>query len=454
MSTMLRTLDLGVGPEPADLLASLWPVNSEFMWLPGWGPEDCSILAIRPVRTQSWGSEFRMDDLRQFCAQCGVSFRSGDLYALAGPCAGGIFGALSYEASFGLDRLRNIRNVSSHLPVARFSYHPVVLVYDPAQQVWSLRGKLDVYPELVTQLRMDWQGAIGDTQTKQLVPALTSQFTPQVSAEEFGSWVVQARERIAQGDVYQANLAHPIRVQGSEPLPHLFARIHQGNPSPWACLWKTPEIILLSNSPELLLTLEGDKLVSQPIAGTRPRGLDNESDQRLRRNLLRSAKERAEHLMLVDLVRNDLGRICTPGSVQVPLLMDREPYRNVTHIVSTIQGRLDPAFDACDALAALFPGGTITGTPKLRSMECIDALETHARGYYTGSLGWINPCGDMAFNILIRTLQLHENAQGWTGELHVGAGIVADSNPAREYQETLHKAAAWKTVLSAIGSNG
>jgi len=236
-------------------------------------------------------------------------------------------------------------------------------------------------------------------------------------------------------------------VQGFEPLPHLFARIHQGNPSPWACLWKNPEITLLSNSPELLLTLHGDNLVSQPIAGTRPRGVDDVSDQKLRRNLLRSPKERAEHLMLVDLVRNDLGRVCVPGSVHVPLLMDREPYRNVTHIVSTIHGRLDPAYDVCDALSALFPGGTITGTPKLRSMECIDALETHARGFYTGSLGWINPCGDMAFNILIRTLQLQEHTYGWTGELHVGAGIVADSNSLREYQETLHKADAWKSVL-------
>jgi len=187
---------------------------------------------------------------------------------------------------------------------------------------------------------------------------------------------------------------------------------------------------------------------SKPIAGTRPRSENIIEDNRLKSELIESEKEQAEHLMLVDLVRNDLGRVCTAGSVQVTNLLDRESYRNVTHIVSTIAGTLDTGVSSLDALLSLFPGGTITGTPKLRSMEIIDQLEQWPRGFYTGSMGWITPQGDLEFNILIRTLQVLMKQNPCHGWLHVGAGIVADSDPEMEYQETLHKANAWRQIIS------
>ena len=446
-SMVLSRHRLATGPNPNAVLSSFWQDCAEILWLPGWGGSGFSVLAIDPVANMEVQNGFHMDQLRAFCQRnlllSEVRFVGPDSL-FAGPLAGGVFGLLSYEATFSMERLRAIQTRSLGYPCARFGYFPVVFVHEQATGDWYLSGQLDAYPDLAESLaeRFHRQGRVP--------PAITGEsatLTVQVTQEEYSGWVQAARNRIANGDIYQANLAHPIGVRGTESLPALFSRIHSSNPSPWACLVKSPAFSLLSNSPELLLKVEDRQVVAKPIAGTRPRGSDTASDEKHRRNLLRSPKERAEHLMLVDLVRNDLGRVCVPGTVEVPVLMDREPYQNVTHIVSTVVGTLNMGNDELDALAAVFPGGTITGTPKLRSIEVIDSLEAYPRGFYTGSLGYINHSGDMEFNILIRTLQLKESQEGWEGLLHVGAGIVADSNPAREYQETLHKAEAWRRIL-------
>ncbi len=202
---------------------------------------------------------------------------------------------------------------------------------------------------------------------------------------------------------------------------------------------------MVSASPELLVRQEGDWVETRPIAGTYPRRVKPSNDKWLSQELVRDAKERAEHIMLVDLERNDLGRVCLPGTVQVAEALTQELYSHVVHLVSDVRGTLAPGRTWKDLLHAGFPGGTITGCPKIRAMEIIHKLEPHRRGPYTGALGWIGFSGDMTLNILIRSLYLDKNRLSFP----VGAGIVADSDPSREYQETLHKAKAMFEALQA-----
>jgi anthranilate/para-aminobenzoate synthase component I len=216
------------------------------------------------------------------------------------------------------------------------------------------------------------------------------------------------------------------------------------NPSPFSGLLRFGDMSLISCSPERLVRLQGRRADTRPIAGTRPRGCNSDDDRRLVRELLANEKERAEHVMLVDLERNDLGRICEIGSVQVNEFMAVEQYSHVSHIVSNVQGTLRPGATPFDLISATFPGGTITGVPKIRCMEIIEELEPVRRGPYTGSFGYIGWNGDLDLNIIIRTLVMTEKH----GYLQVGAGIVADSDPGKEYQETLHKAQAF---FSAVG---
>jgi anthranilate/para-aminobenzoate synthase component I len=215
------------------------------------------------------------------------------------------------------------------------------------------------------------------------------------------------------------------------------------NPSPFAGLLHFDEVSLISCSPERLIKLRDRKAETRPIAGTRPRGASSSADRELIGELLASEKERAEHLMLVDLERNDLGRVCEFGTVQVDEFMTIEQYSHVSHIVSNVSGRLRPDATPFDVIRATFPGGTITGVPKIRCMEIIEELEPVRRGPYTGSFGYIGWNGDLDLNIIIRTLVLC----GRHGYLQVGAGIVADSDPDKEYEETLHKAQAFFSSL-------
>ncbi|MBI2167281.1 MAG: anthranilate synthase component I family protein [Candidatus Omnitrophica bacterium] len=250
--------------------------------------------------------------------------------------------------------------------------------------------------------------------------------------------VHRAKDYIRAGDIYQANLSQrfPFSFQGS-PL-RLYGALRRTNPSPFCSVLKMGDQFIASSSPELLVAKKGRQLVTRPIAGTRPSGRTGSETRRLTRELLRNEKERAEHLMLVDLERNDLGRVSEWRSVRVKDFMRVEKYARVQHLVSEITGCLRPDRDAFDVIRAMFPGGTITGCPKLRSMEIIDELEPVRRGVYTGSLGYIGFDGDLELNIVIRTLVL----KGTQGTLQVGAGIVADSDPGREYEETLAKGEA------------
>jgi anthranilate synthase component 1 len=250
--------------------------------------------------------------------------------------------------------------------------------------------------------------------------------------------VRRVQEHIAAGDVYQANLSRAWRLRlrpGATPAS-VYAALRRANPAPFAASVEFRDMTILSSSPERLLRIQGRDISTRPIAGTRPRHASRERDEHETAELVAHPKERAEHVMLIDLERNDLGRVCEAGSVSVDEYMVTESYAHVHHIVSNVRGTLRADATAVDALRALFPGGTITGCPKLRCMQIIASLEGEGRGAYTGSLGWLGTDGDADFNILIRTLTL----RGEEVELRAGAGIVADSIPELELEETRAKA--------------
>lgn len=252
----------------------------------------------------------------------------------------------------------------------------------------------------------------------------------------FSKMVSAAKESISNGDIYQANLSLRFSAPFAATPFGLYERLSRRNPSAYACLIKMGSEWIVSTSPELLLRVDGRRIVTRPIAGTRPRGKDKMEDRRRRGQLLMSPKERAEHIMLVDLERNDLGRVCTPGSVRVVDRFAVERYSHVMHIVSEVRGRLMKNKNAFDALAALFPGGTITGCPKIKSIDVIQKLEGLSRGPFYGSAGFFTGRGDAVFNILIRTALVRRKRI----TVQAGAGIVADSDAKREYRETLAKA--------------
>jgi para-aminobenzoate synthetase component I len=269
-----------------------------------------------------------------------------------------------------------------------------------------------------------------------------------LNREAFVAAVAAAQERIAAGETYQVNLS----VRQSRPLPAPPERIYEAlrrlNPSPYMALLRFPAVTVVSTSPELLLSVAAGQMETHPIAATRARGDTPELDAAMAAELSASAKECAEHLMMVDLLRNDIGRVAEFGSVSVTDFMAIERYSHVMHLVSRIEGRLAAGRTVCDAISALFPGGTITGAPKVRTMEIIRELEPARRGIYTGAIGWIGYNNNLKLNIAIRTLV----AVSGEAQVQSGAGIVADSNPAHEFEESLNKARAlWLAVERAAG---
>ena len=276
---------------------------------------------------------------------------------------------------------------------------------------------------------------------------LKTRLMSNLTKKEYMDMVTRCKEYISSGDIFQANLSQRLsaQVKGIDPL-NLYRILRRINPSPFSAFFDTGEMQLVSSSPERLVRLNEGIVETRPIAGTRPRGVDQLKNRIQQQELLTDEKERAEHIMLVDLERNDIGRVCRFGSVHVDEFMVLEPYSHVTHIVSNVTGSIRHDKDAIDLIQAVFPGGTITGVPKIRCMEIIDELEPTARGPYTGSLGYISNTGDMDFNIIIRTFVIKD---GWA-HVQVGAGIVADSDPVREYNETLYKAEALIKTLELL----
>ncbi len=260
---------------------------------------------------------------------------------------------------------------------------------------------------------------------------------------DFKTIVKKAKHYIRRGDIIQAVLSQRFETDLATDPFELYRSLRCINPSPYMYYIKMNEGVICGSSPEVLVRLENDEVVVRPIAGTRPRGKDQAHDDALEHELLNDPKEIAEHVMLVDLGRNDIGRIAQTGSVTVDDLMVVERYSHVMHIVSNVTGRLKKGSDAFDVLAATFPAGTVSGAPKIRAMEIIDELESHKRGPYAGAVGYIGFSGNMDFCITIRTMLIKNN----TVYVQAGAGIVMDSNPEREYEETVNKA---KGMIKAI----
>ena len=358
------------------------------------------------------------------------------------PFPGGFFGYFSYDLAAQIEELPQHAERDLPVPDLELYWVDATAVYDHQTTRLTL-ATLDPTIDL-----KNFESDIKESQ-KTLPPQMLKtiqQPVPIISREKFISMVERGKEYIAAGDVYQVNLSCRFdgTVEGSSS--ELYRRLREINPSPFACLLKFPDLEIISSSPERLVSLQNGLAETRPIAGTRPRGYTPPEDQQLSKELLNHPKERAEHIMLLDLERNDLGKVSQAGSVEVDELMVLERYSHVTHIVSNVRGRLRKDCDPFDLLQATFPGGTITGVPKKRCMEIIDELEPVGRGSYTGSAGYISACGNMDLNILIRTYQRIGNKLTY----QTGAGIVADSIPEKEWQECLHKGEALRTLLQQV----
>ncbi len=256
-----------------------------------------------------------------------------------------------------------------------------------------------------------------------------------MTPEAFHEMVGAAKAYIHQGDIFQVVLSQRVDVSTPAHPFSIYRALRTVNPSPYMFYLDFGAHQIVGASPELLVRLEGDTVSNHPIAGTRPRGADDEQDAMLAHDLLSDEKERAEHIMLVDLGRNDIGRVSKPGTVRLPKLMEVEKFSHVMHIVSNVDGTIRDDFTAVDALRACFPAGTVSGAPKVRAMEIISELEPDARGVYAGAVGYIDFSGEMDTCIALRTMVFRDGV----ASLQAGGGIVADSTPEGEYQESLHK---------------
>lgn len=386
--------------------------------------------------------------------------------------SGGAVGFLGYDIARSLERLPQQASDDLGLDDYIWMRFEEIWVWDQAEEtlyavVYRRTPHLSALPEtyLLSKNRAhemvkQWEricGPVGDSKRGLFVSrtpsfqrpgdidadSLLEPISVSMSREEFEAAVCRIQEYIGAGDVFQVNLSlrQAYRVQASPEI--IYEHLRNVNPSPYMGLLRFPDFQLVSASPELLVKLEQGRISSRPIAGTRRRGLTEEEDAMMAAELSGSEKERAEHIMLVDLLRNDLGRVAEYGTVRVSELLCIERYSHVMHLVSEIEGRLPSDKTAFDAIAAVFPGGTITGAPKIRTMEIIEELEPVTRGPYTGSMGWIDYNGNMELNIIIRTLVVKDGI----GYLQAGAGIVIDSMPYSEYKECKNKAKAVAVAL-------
>lgn len=359
-----------------------------------------------------------------------------------------LLGWLGYDVAWEIEHLPEQKKDTLSFPIAFWFEPEVLMVYDHGEKVLTLKTRQD--PDVWLHRIQSLEGTsfgLSENSSEHLSENGTNivDLTFLSSPEEYQEAVQRAKEYIHAGDIFQSNLSlrFQARRTGRGDSLALYQHLQRLNPSPFASYWRTPWGEVVSCSPERLVKREGTRVETRPIAGTRPRGMTPEKDQLLEAELLANAKEQAEHIMLVDLERNDLGRVCRYGSVEVDELLTIERYSHVMHIVSNVVGEIRAEASSVDLIRAVFPGGTITGCPKVRCMEIIEELEPVRRSLFYGSCGWLAPNGDLDLNILIRTLLVTEDSV--YGQ--VGAGIVADSDPLQEYLESVQKAKALLVAL-------
>ncbi len=385
---------------------------------------------------------------------------------------GGFVGYLGYDTVRDLENLpdsrwaeprsteapgkRSTEVPGSEFPAAEFGCYDTVLAFDHLRQqillisnVFLEAGDLNLrrrYEEAVQRLesiRAQLCAPLAPPEKLPDTPARLPEPRANFSRQDFLAAVARAKEHIAAGDIFQAVLSQRFSCDLSVSPFQIYRALRLINPSPYLYFLKHGENCIIGSSPEALVRVENRVAEVRPIAGTRRRGADETEDQHLEEELRADPKERAEHLMLVDLGRNDLGRVCEFGSVEANELMAVEHYSHVMHLASNVRGKLRPELDAIDALRACFPAGTVSGAPKIRAMEIIDELEPEPRGPYAGAVGYFDFSGNLDTCITIRTIW----TQGQQAFFQAGAGIVADSDPAREYQETIEKSrAVWNAI--------
>jgi anthranilate/para-aminobenzoate synthase component I len=382
------------------------------------------------------------------------------------PFPGGVACALNYDFVKYIEKIPVKTHNDLLLPDACLLFFDTVCAFDHLKKkawIQSCPGAREIYANRLRWSDRDW-GVCYDEAERNTLTLRQSILKPnknlfrtsarknvdilyEMDKTTYMNMVDRAKDYIKAGDIFQANLSQRLSADIGKTNPfEIYQVLREINPSPFAAFMDLEDFFIVSSSPERLIRMRNGIVDTRPIAGTRPRGINHDGDSAMRAELLLNEKERAEHIMLVDLERNDLGRISQYGSVAVNELMITEDYSHVIHIVSNVQGVVENGKDCVDVIKAVFPGGTITGAPKVRCMEIIDELEPIARGPYTGSLGYISFTGDMDLNIIIRTFVIKNSI----AYVQAGAGIVADSIPEKEYYESLKKAEALIKTLAKL----
>lgn len=370
---------------------------------------------------------------------------------------GGAVGYISYDAVRFFERIEMSRRSIPDLPDCNFIFAGTVLIFDHVKRtltiiINSLPGgnpekAYAKAQEKIEKVIRAVRSSFSTRNKNQKQSFVNESVEVNITKEEFMEKVARAKEYIKAGDILQVVLSRRIKVpfQG-EPFD-VYRRLRAINPSPYLYYLNFGDAVVVGSSPEMLVRVEDGSIETCPIAGTRPRGVDLNEDAAFAMDLLRDAKERAEHLMLVDLGRNDLGKVCETGSVRVVRFMEVEKFSHVMHLVSNVRGNLAAGKNCLDALKACFPAGTVTGAPKVRAMEIINEMEPEGRGIYAGAIGYFGFSGNMDTAIAIRTVIINRG----NAFVQAGAGIVADSDPEREYEEVMNKARALLNTLGEVG---
>ncbi|MEE9391875.1 MAG: anthranilate synthase component I family protein [Planctomycetota bacterium] len=447
--------------EPAAMFAALRPCGLPFL-LDNAAARDSkalSILGVDPISYLEWhrgegqlvwgATRESIGDLNQALRRLRgvVDVPAGDLGDL--PFQGGLLGYLGYDAGRAYEPMPDENPADSSLPDLWFGAYDLFLVRQCDK--WRLVCVSEANPEnserierVVDCVRV----ADGDLQTANQDASVAPKRRPavsSVSASGHQSRVEAVRELIRQGDVYQINLTQRWLVPCKDDAARLFSRLQREHPAPYGALFEWQGAAIVSVSPESYLKLDQDQVESRPIKGTSPRYADPDLDARSAKELLVSEKDRAELAMIVDLIRNDLSRVCRPGSVVVSDHAHLESAPTVHHLVTVVRGKLREGCDLFDLLKASFPGGSITGAPKIRAMQRIDEIESLRRGIYTGSIGYVSACGKAEFSIAIRTVVL----EGGFARVYGGGGVVIDSDPKSEYDESVAKVSGILEILGA-----
>lgn len=425
------------------------------------GTEPKVLYRLYPDRLERWnGGEAHIDRGKALLRKLQEEMESFQAETDEVPFLGGFVGSFGFDLIRMIERLPHKPPDPWNLPVAILGRFDEIVVFDHAKQLLivaanEIEGEVpgDEALRRLEGLVQKLARSEGFEAAPLRVPkgASSVPIVERFCGSDFEQAVEKAKEEIFAGEIFQVVLARRFSVETKATPLAIYRALRQINPSPYMVLLQFPEASLVGASPEALVQVHGRKVRTRPIAGTRRRGFSAEEDRALEAELLADSKERAEHLMLVDLGRNDLGRVAVPGTVRVERFQQVERYSHVMHLVSSVEAELAPDKTPLDALLAAFPAGTVSGAPKLRAIEILDRLEPESRGFYAGATGYLSFSGNLDTCITIRTLVLREGTFGREVSVTAGAGIVADSDPHRERKETENKAAA---LLSAVALAG